>query len=60
MTTLNLATGWPDLGPIMQSLHRMVAAFMFILAYCFVWLYFSAVGGGPWILDAKLCLSTRW
>jgi len=22
--------------------------------YCFVWLYFSAAGGGPWSLDAKL------
>ena len=21
--------------------------------YCFVWLYFSAVGAGPWSLDAK-------
>jgi putative oxidoreductase len=21
--------------------------------YCFVWLYFSAAGGGPWSLDAK-------
>jgi putative oxidoreductase len=22
--------------------------------YCFVWLYFSAAGAGPWSLDAKL------
>jgi putative oxidoreductase len=22
--------------------------------YCFVWIYFSAVGGGPWSLDARL------
>lgn len=22
--------------------------------YCFIWLYFSAAGGGPWSLDAKL------
>jgi putative oxidoreductase len=22
--------------------------------YCFLWLYFSAVGAGPWSLDAKL------
>jgi putative oxidoreductase len=21
--------------------------------YCFVWLYFSAAGAGPWSLDAK-------
>ena len=21
--------------------------------YCFIWLYFSAVGAGPWSLDAK-------
>jgi putative oxidoreductase len=23
--------------------------------YCFVWLYFSAAGAGPWSLDARLC-----
>jgi putative oxidoreductase len=22
--------------------------------YCFIWLYFSAAGAGPWSLDAKL------
>ena len=23
--------------------------------YCFIWLYFSAAGAGPWSLDAKCC-----
>ena len=23
------------------------------ILYCFIWLYFSAVGAGPWSLDAK-------
>ena len=27
--------------------------------YCFVWLYFSAVGAGPWSLDAKRDSSRR-
>jgi len=31
-----------------------VAYFQFHAAlYCFVWLYFSAAGAGPWSLDAK-------
>jgi putative oxidoreductase len=24
------------------------------ILYCFIWLYFSAAGAGPWSLDAKL------
>jgi hypothetical protein len=24
------------------------------ILYCFLWLYFSVVGAGPWSLDAKL------
>ncbi|MBI4364812.1 MAG: DoxX family protein, partial [Candidatus Latescibacteria bacterium] len=27
--------------------------------YCFVWLYFSAAGAGPWSLDAKLARRGR-
>ena len=27
--------------------------------YCFLWLYFSAAGGGPWSLDALLARRTR-
>jgi putative oxidoreductase len=23
------------------------------ILYCFIWLYFSAAGAGPWSLDAK-------
>jgi putative oxidoreductase len=27
--------------------------------YCFVWLYFSAAGAGPWSIDAKRMNTTR-
>jgi putative oxidoreductase len=27
--------------------------------YCFLWLYFSAAGAGPWSLDARLAGSSR-
>ena len=27
--------------------------------YCFIWLYFSAAGAGPWSLDAKLRKTTQ-
>jgi putative oxidoreductase len=27
---------------------------MAAVLYCFLWLYFSAAGAGPWSLDAKL------
>ena len=46
----------------MLSVLRIVAAFLFALSvlsqghpavlFCFVWLYVSAAGPGPWSLDA--------
>ena len=32
---------------------RPVAFLVAGVLYCFVWLYFSAAGAGPWSLDAK-------
>jgi putative oxidoreductase len=28
--------------------------------YCFLWLYFSAAGAGPWSLDAMRVRRDRW
>lgn len=36
-----------------QSLWPMVNNGVKAALYCFVWLYFSAAGAGPWSLDAK-------
>lgn len=37
-----------------QSFWPIVNGGVSAALYCFVWLYFSAVGAGPWSLDAKL------
>lgn len=36
-----------------QSFWPMVNGGIPAVLYCFVWLYFSAAGAGPWSLDAK-------
>jgi putative oxidoreductase len=36
--------------PAFPTMNNGVAAVM----YCFVWLYFSAAGAGPWSLDSKM------
>ena len=51
MTAPNIVTKWSASAPQLRSVLRIVAAFIFI--QCFVWLYFSAAGAGPWSLDAK-------
>lgn len=36
-----------------QGFWPMMNGGMAAVIYCFVWLYFSAAGAGPWSLDAK-------
>lgn len=37
-----------------QGFWPMLNGGMAAVIYCFVWLYFSAAGAGPWSLDARL------
>ena len=37
-----------------QNFWPMINNGMAAVLYCFIWLYFSAAGAGPWSLDAKL------
>jgi putative oxidoreductase len=37
-----------------QSFYPQVNMGIPAILYCFIWLYFSAAGAGPWSVDAKL------
>ncbi len=37
-----------------QSIYPQVNGGIPAILYCFIWLYFSSAGAGPWSLDAKL------
>ncbi|HEX5759150.1 MAG TPA: hypothetical protein VF121_08145 [Thermoanaerobaculia bacterium] len=70
MPASNIVAKWISWAPQLLSVLRIVAAFIFIPSgtmklstmnggipaalFCFVFLYFSAAGPGPWSLDAKL------
>ncbi len=49
MTAPSVTAKWPTREPYLLSVNQGHPAIMF----CFVWLYISAAGPGPWSLDAK-------
>ena len=57
MTAPNVVVKWSAWAPRLLSVLRILTAFSFIQAgtavCCFIWLYVSAAGAGPWSLDAR-------
>ena len=56
--TMRLLTRNPQLRALMVSWTAFYTAdfahFTLAVVYCFVFLYLSAAGGGPWSLDAAI------
>ena len=65
MSDPGLVSRWRSWAPYLLSILRVSAAFLFMqpfwpvlnqgmpaILFCFLWLYLSAAGPGPWSIDA--------